>query len=171
MARRTVLNVVEKLVSPVPGSRVMVGITHRPFLESVPAALVDLGVEHALVYGAIEGSDEAPLDGNSSLVRVRGGEAKEFRVSPDSLGLPQVTRARIPWKDAEDETRYVFAALESEEGPAGTLILYNAALRLWMADEEDRPLVQWVEEAGETLCSGAVLELLSRLRQPAPVGG
>lgn len=60
MARRTVLNVVEKLVSPVPGSRVMVGITHRPFLESVPAALVDLGVEHALVYGAIEGSDEAP---------------------------------------------------------------------------------------------------------------
>src|ERR687893_1391405 len=39
MVRRTVLNVVEKIVSPVPGSRMMVGITHRPFLKSVPAAL------------------------------------------------------------------------------------------------------------------------------------
>ena len=60
MARRTVLNVVEKIVSPVAGSRFMVGVTHRPFLRSVAAALAELGVEHALVYAAIEGPDEAP---------------------------------------------------------------------------------------------------------------
>lgn len=171
MARRTVLNVVEKIISPVPGSRVMVGVTHRPFLKSVPAALVHLGVEHALVFQAIEGSDEAPLDGNSSLVRLRDGETEEFCVPPDSIGLPQVTRARVPWKDAEDETRHVLAALEGGEGPVAALILYNAALRLWMADEEYRPLVRWVERAGEALRCGAALELLDRLRQPAPVRG
>lgn len=168
MGRRTVLNVVEKIVSPVPGSRMMVGITHRPFLNSVPAALVHLGVEDALVYGAIEGSDEAPLDGNSLLVRVRDGEGEEFCVSPDSIGLPQATRARIPWNSAEDETRHSLAALEGEEGPVWSLILYNAALRLWMAGE-DRPLVEWVEKAEEVVHSGAALELLTRLRQPAPV--
>jgi anthranilate phosphoribosyltransferase len=62
MVRRTVLKVVEKIVSPVPGSRLMVGVTRRAFLKSVPAALTDLGVEDALVYAAIEGSDEAPLE-------------------------------------------------------------------------------------------------------------
>jgi anthranilate phosphoribosyltransferase len=43
-----------------------------------------------------------------------------------------------------------------------SLILYNAALRLWMAGE-DRPLVECVKSAEEVMHSGAALELLSRL--------
>ena len=168
MARRTVLNVIEKLVSPVPGSRMVVGMTHRPFLKSIPAALVDLGVEHALVFQAIEGSDEASLDGNSSLVRVRNGETEEFRVSPESIGLPRTTKAHVPWRDADDEVRNVLAALGDEESPARSLILYNAALRLWVAGE-DASLAEEVERADEALRSGAALELLNELRRPATV--
>lgn len=163
MARRTVLNVVEKIVSPVYGSRMMVGITHRPFLESVSKALVGLGVEHALVFQAIEGSDEAPLDGGSSLVRVRNGEMEEFRVSPESLGLQRATKAHITWRDEEDEARQLLGALSGEEGPVHDLVLYNAALRLWVADDE-APLADHVERAGEILHSGVVLDLVDRLR-------
>lgn len=169
MVRRTALNVVEKLVSPVPGSRMMVGITHRAFLKSVPAALIDLGVQHALVYGAIEGSDEAPLDGSSSLAWVRDGETEEFRVSPDSVGLSRATRADIPWKSAEDETDRTLSALEGEAGPVGDLILYNAALRLWTVGE-GTSLAGCVDRAREALNSGAALRLLDSLRQPVPVG-
>jgi anthranilate phosphoribosyltransferase len=121
----------------------MVGVTHRPFLKSVPAALMDFRVEHALVYRAIEGSDEASLDGSSSLVRVRNGKTEEFRVSPDSVGLSRATRADIPWKSTEDEIGYSLAALEGEAGPVGDLILYNAALRLWTADEGTSPRDGW----------------------------
>ena len=170
MVRWTVLNVVEKIVSPIPDSRMMVGITHRAFLKSFPAALMDLGVEHALVYGAIEGSDEAALDGSSSLVRVRDGETEEFRVPPDSVGLSRATRADIPWRSAEDENSRTLAALEGEAVPVGDLILYNAALRLWAADE-GTSLAGWVERAREALNSGTALELLNSLRQPAPVRG
>jgi anthranilate phosphoribosyltransferase len=169
MVRRTVLNVVEKIVSPVADSRMMVGITHSPFLKSVAAALMELGVEDALVFQAIEGSDEAPLDGNSSLVRVRGKETEEFRVPPSSVGLSRVTRAHVPWKDAEDEARRVLAALEGGEGPVRDLILYNAALRLWVAGG-DAPLAEGIDKADEALRSGSALGLLDRLRQPAPVG-
>jgi anthranilate phosphoribosyltransferase len=165
MVRRTVLNVVEKIVSPAPDSRIMVGVTHSPFLKSVPAALMNLGVEHAFVFQAIEGSDEAPLDGNSSLVRIRGKEMEEFRVPPSSVGLARATRAHVPWKDAEDETRRVLAALEGEEGPVRDLILYNAALRLWVAND-GVPLESHLEKARETLLSGGVLKLLERLRRP-----
>ncbi len=168
MVRRTVLNVVEKIVSPVSDSRMMVGITHSPFLKSVPAALIDLGVEHALVFQAVEGSDEAPLDGNSSLVRVRGKETEEFCFSPVSVGLSRATRAHVPWKGAEDEARWILAALEGEEGPVRDLILYNAALRLWIADEE-ASLTEGVEKADEALRSDAALELLDGLRQRPPV--
>lgn len=172
MMRRTVLNVLEKIVSPIPGSRMMVGINHRPFLESIATALIDLGVEHALVYGAIEGSDEAPLDGTSSLVRVRSGETEEFHVSPHSVGLSRATRADIPWKDAEDETSRSLAALEGKAGPVRDLILYNASLRLWTAAaDEGTSLAGSVERAREALNSGAALRLLDRLRLPVPVGG
>jgi anthranilate phosphoribosyltransferase len=170
IGRRTVLNVIEKIVSPIPGSRMMVGITHQPFLKSVPAALMNLGVEHALVYRAIEGSDEASLDGSSPLVRVRGRKTEKFRVSPDSVGLSRATRADIPWKTTEDETSCCLAALEGKAGPVGDLILYNAALRLWTADE-GTSLAGWVTRAREALNSGAVLRLLDRLSQPVPVEG
>jgi anthranilate phosphoribosyltransferase len=167
IVRRTVLNVVEKIISPIPDSRLAVGVTHQPFLKSLSATLVDLGIEDALIFQAVEGSDEAPLDGNSSLVRVRDGAAEEFRIPPESIGLSRTTRAHIPWKGAEDEARNVLNALGGEESPAKSLILYNAALRLWTAS--DASLAVQVEKADEALRSGAALELLSKLRRPATV--
>lgn len=173
IARRTCLNVVEKLVSPVRGSRMMVGITHRPFLKSVSEALVDLGVEHALVFQAIEGSDEAPLDGTSGLVRVREGECREFSVEPEALGLSRVTKARISWKSQADETRGLLAALDGEDGPVRDLILYNSALRLWMPDDGAREttLNDHLERARAALDSGAASRLLDKLRAPLPARG
>ena len=135
MVRRTALNVVEKMVSPVPRSPIMVGVTHRPFLKTISEALIELGTDRALVFQAIEGSDEAILDGNSSLVLVRNGECEEFRVDPASLGLSRATRAHIPWNGLEGEVQCISDALEGEEVPVRDLILYNAALRLWMADD------------------------------------
>jgi anthranilate phosphoribosyltransferase len=166
MVRRTALNVSEKLVSPVPGSRILVGMTHRhPFLNTIPEALVDLGVDCALIFQAIEGSDEAPLDGNSALVWVKNGNIEEFQIPPESLGLSRATKANVPWKNPEDEARHLLFALHGEEGPVSNLILYNAALRLWVADE-DTPLEDHLNKARETLLSGSALGLLKRLRQP-----
>lgn len=170
MARRTVLSVAEKMVSPVPGSRFLVGVTHRPFLGSIARALVDLRVEHALVVQAIEGSDEAPLDGSSALVRVLGDELEEFRVSPESLGLLKATRADIISRGPEYETRCLRSALGGEEGPVRDLILYNAALRLWVADEAV-PLAEHLESARAVLYSGEALELVERLDGRVPASG
>jgi anthranilate phosphoribosyltransferase len=166
MVRRTALNVSEKLISAVPGSRLLVGMTHRhPFLEAMPEALVDLGVGRALVFQAIEGSDEAPLDGNSALVWVKSGRVlEEFRVPPESLGLSRATKANVPWEDPEDEAWRLLSALNGEKGPVGDLILYNAALRLWVADD-DTPLEDHLDRAHKTLLSGDALGLLERLRQ------
>jgi anthranilate phosphoribosyltransferase len=168
MARRTVLNVLEKLLSPVPGSHFVVGITHRPFLKSVPEALVELGVRRALVVQAIEGSDEAPLDGNSSLVRVYPGGFEELHVRPESLELPRTTRAHIPWKGAQDESQAVLEALEGGRGPVRNLLLYNAALRLWAVDGS-APLEEHAERARSALDSGEIRDLLDRLRRPTAV--
>jgi len=163
MVRRTALNVVEKIVSPVRGSRFAVGMTHRPFLSTISQTLVELGVKHALIFQAIEGSDEAPLDGNSALVRINNGGTEEFRIPPESLGLLRATKADIPWKDEEEEARRLLGALAGDEGPVHDLILYNAALRLWVADETT-PLETHLEGARAALRSGGALELLDRLR-------
>lgn len=147
----------------------MVGVTHRPFLKSVAAALVELGVEHALVYAAIEGSDEAPLDGGAALVTVRNAATEVFSVSPESVGLPRATRTQIPWRDAEDEARQKFRALEGEEGPAYALILYNAALRLWVGGEAVS-LREGMDLSREALRSGAALNHVQRLRRLVHAG-
>ncbi len=166
MVVRTALNVSEKLISPVRESRLLVGVNHRSHVEAVPAALAELEVRRALVVQAIEGSDEAPLDGNSSLVWVsEEGGIEEFRILPESLGLPRATKAHVPWSGPEDESRRLLNALNGEEGPVRNLILYNAALRLWVADEST-PLLDHLERARMALDSGTALTLLDMVRRP-----
>ena len=167
MVRRTALNVVEKLISPIAGSPVVVGITHRPFLETIPKALIELGIENALVYQAIEGSDEAPLDGNSSLVRIRDGETEEFTISPDLLGLSRATKAHVSWNGEVDELRMLGSALQGEDGPVKDLVLYNAALRLWVL-EDGIPLEEHLGRARKALESGAALKLMPRFCEAVP---
>lgn len=164
MVRRTALNVVEKLVSPIPGSRMMIGVSHRPYLETVSRALIELGVERALVYQAIEGSDEAPLDGNSSLVRVRDGGMEEFRISPESIGLYRATKAHIPWNGPEEEFLALQRAFDGEDGPVKDLLLYNAALRMWVLEDEV-PLHLHLERVRYALESGAGAHLGPKIRQ------
>ncbi len=168
MVRRTALNVVEKLVSPVPGTRFMVGITHSPFLETVPEVLRDQGVEHALIYRAIEGSDEAPLDGQSRMVVLKEGKVEEVHPEPETLGLTRVGRAGITWTSSQDESLRLLAALEGRtdaSDPVKNLLLYNAALRLWTADlgVEDAPLEHHVGRARTALDSGAALQLVHEM--------
>lgn len=171
MVRRTALNVAEKLVSPIPGARMMVGITHRhPFLETMPDALRALGVEKALVFQAVEGSDEAPLDEASSLLLVTAKGDEDVKVSPEDLDLERATRADIPWKGEEAEAESLLGALSGEEGPVLDLILYNAALRLWLADGT-APLTEHTRRAREAVSSSAASALLDRLRRGAAVGG
>jgi anthranilate phosphoribosyltransferase len=104
------------------------------------------------------------------LVWVRDGRVDEFRVPPESLGLCRATKANVPWKDSEDEARCLLGALAGEEGPVHDLILYNAALRLWIADEA-ASLEDHLEEARAALRSGGALELVDRLRGRVSVSG
>ena len=168
MVRRTSLNVVEKLVSPVPDTRFMVGITHSPFLELIPEVLRGLGVRHALVYRAIEGSDEAPLDGKSRVVALRGEKTEEIHVEPEALGLSRAGRSCIPWTSPEDEAGRLLTILEgrsSAKDPEKDLLLYNAALRLWTADMGGREasLKHHVEQARAALDSGSAGRLVYEL--------
>lgn len=163
LVRRTVLNVVEKLVSPIRGSRPVVGVSHRPYLALTASALVRLGVRDALVVQAIEGSDEAPLDGTSAVVAVRDGRPQELRLRPEDLGLSRATRTHLAWRGEEDEREGLLAALDGERGPVRDLVLYNAALRLWVADWET-PLGRHLERAASAVDSGATTGLVERLR-------
>lgn len=168
MVRRTVLNVIEKLVSPVPETRFMVGITHSPFLESIPEVLSNLGVKHALIYRAIEGSDEAPLDGQSRMVVLRDDEVEEVHIEPEALGLSHVGRSSITWTSQEDQSARLIGVLEGRsdtEDSVRDLLLYNAALRLWTADmgAEDAPLEQHAERARDAIDSGSAAELVYEL--------
>ena len=169
MVRRTALNVAEKLVSPVPGARMMVGITHRrPFLETMPQALRELGAERALVFQAIEGSDEAPLDGTSALLLVTPEGEEDLKITPEDLGLGRATRGDLPWQGEEAEAEGLLGALSGEEGPILDLVLYNAALRLWLADEATT-LSACVSRAREAVSSGAASALLRRMRRSGAV--
>ena len=100
---------------------------------------------------------------------MRNAKTEVFDVSPESIRLPRTTRAQIPWSGPEDEARQVLGALEGEEGHACALILYNAALRLWV-EGEAVSLREGVDLARGVLRSGAALDHAERLRRLVPAG-
>jgi anthranilate phosphoribosyltransferase len=157
----------EKLVSPVRGARFVVGVSHRTYLRLVAESLAGLGVRDALVVQAMEGSDEAPLDGGSTMVALRDGVPHEHRFRPEELGLGRATRAQVAWRGEEDEREGLFAALAGGTGPVRDLLVHNAALRRWVADWET-PLARHLDLAKSAVGSGAALDLLGRLRGRSP---
>jgi anthranilate phosphoribosyltransferase len=100
---------------------------------------------------------------------VRNAKTEVFSVSPELIGLPGAARALIPWSGPEDEARQTLGALEGEEGPACALILYNAALRLWVGGEVVS-LREGVDLAHGALRSGAAPDHAERLRRLVPAG-
>ena len=89
---------------------------------------------------------------------------EDAKVSPEDVGLGRATRTDIPWNGEEAEAESLLAALSGEDGPVLDLILYNAALRLWLADEAT-PLRKHVDRARDAVSSGAATALLDRMRR------
>ncbi|MFN2616718.1 MAG: anthranilate phosphoribosyltransferase, partial [Thermoleophilaceae bacterium] len=157
---RTIFNFLGPLTNPAGAKRQVIGVSDERALETLAAALRELGTENALVVSSADGLDELSASGATRVVELKGGTLDSYEVSPEQLGVepaPQADWDGTPERNAEASRR----VLAGEQGPERSLAALNAGAAIYVGGCAET-IEAGVRRAEETLDAGAGLELMER---------
>ncbi len=163
LATRTLFNVLGPLVNPARPPCQLTGVYAPELVLPVAAAMVELGVERALVVHG-DGLDEIALHGPTVAARVHDGEIEELVLTPEQAGLERRPLAMLVGGEPADNARALAATLAgTETGAYAEAIALNTGALLWVA-ERAASLAEGTAQAREALASGRAGKRLERLR-------
>jgi len=156
---RTVFNILGPLTNPAGAQHQLLGVARPELAEKMAAALARLGSRHALVVYGHDGADELSLAGPSTIHEIRHGESREYRVSPEDVGLRVASPEAIHGGTPDDNAHALRSVLAGEKGPLRDVVVLNAAGALVAADAA-RDLNEGVRAAEGAIDSGVAKERL-----------
>jgi anthranilate phosphoribosyltransferase len=160
---RTVLHILGPLLNPAGAQRQVMGVYQSRLVPLLAEAMTLLGARHAMVVHGDGGLDEIALSGPTEIAEVRDGVAREYVLTPESMGFERAPLESLTGADAATNAAILTAIFAGEPGPRREVVLLNAAAVLLTAGiAED--MHQGVTLAARAIDSGAVLRLVSNLR-------
>ncbi len=159
---RTLFNCLGPLANPAGAPYQLLGVGRPEWLDRLAAALARLGTRHALVVCGSDGLDEVTLSGPTHVREVRGSEVRALEWTPADLGLAPCTMKELQVDGPEESAAVIRKVLAGDEGPAGRVVLANAAAAL-LAAERVATLQEGVARATEAVREGRAAQVLDRL--------
>lgn len=161
----TVMNIVGPLANPAGAGRQVVGVAERGRMSLLAGALLALGSQHALVVHGEPGMDELSPLGQTYVIEVRGGEAREWTLDPRELGFRDIPAADLAGGSPQENAAVIEAVLQGR-GPRGAraAVVLNAAAALYVGGGAPS-IAQAVSIATAALEAGEGMGALDRLRR------
>ena len=153
---RTIFNILGPLTNPAGARRQVIGVSDPSKLETMAAALGELGTDRALVVSSADGLDEFSVSGATRVVELNEGRLASYEVTPEQVDLPAAPDGAV---GAGSPGRERAGAARRARGRAGTeraLALLNAGAAIYVAGAEDS-IRAGVRRAEESVDSGAAL--------------
>jgi len=158
---RTIFNYLGPLTNPAGARRQVIGVSDHTKLETMAAALGELGTDRALVVSSADGLDEFSVSGATRVVELRDGHLASYEVTPEQVQLE-------PWPDGavgagtpHENARVLRAVLGGERGAERSLAVLNAGAAIYVAGRAGS-IRAGVAGAERAIDSGAAHELLER---------
>jgi anthranilate phosphoribosyltransferase len=158
---RTVFNILGPLANPAGVRRYLLGVPSAALGETVARALVELGVERALVVHGTDGLDEISPSAETRTWEVTGTAVREGTLAPEALGLKNAPRTDIVGGDATQNAAAARSVLDGTSGGARTAVLMNAGAACWVAGLAGN-VREGVDVASRAIDSGAARTALVR---------
>jgi anthranilate phosphoribosyltransferase len=158
----TLFNCLGPLANPAGAPYQLLGVGRPGWLDRLAQALARLGTRHALLVAGSDGLGEVTLSGPTRVRQVRGGEVRELEWTPDDLGLEPCTLDELRVAGPEESAAVLRRVLAGDAGPAGRVVLANAAAAL-LAAERVATLREGVALAAESVRSGRAARVLEGL--------
>ncbi len=161
---RTIFNILGPLANPAGANTQLMGVFSRALCEPLAQVLGRLGVENAWVVHGDGGLDELSLSGPNLVARLKGGEVKTFKLSPEDAGLDSSGLDEVRGGEASENASIVEKILRGAKGPQRDIVLFNAGAVLSLAGKAEG-IKEGVEMAAGVIDSGQALNVLENLRK------
>ncbi len=156
---RTIFNFLGPLTNPAGARRQVIGVSDPAKLETMAAALGELGTDRALVVSSADGLDEFSVSGATRVVELRDGQLASYDVTPEQVGIERAADAAVGAGTPDENARVLRRVLEGEPGAERSLAVLNAAAAIYVGGRA-ASLRDGVERAREAIDSGAALRTL-----------
>ena len=156
---QTIFNFLGPLTNPAGARRQVIGVSDPSRLETMAAALGQLGTDRALVVSSADGLDEFSVSGATRVVELREGRLAIYDVTPEEVGLERASDGAVGAGSPDANARVLRRVLDGEPGTERSLALLNAAAAIYVSGRADS-LGDGVVRARESIDSGAALSTL-----------
>jgi anthranilate phosphoribosyltransferase len=156
---RTIFNFLGPLTNPAGARRQVIGVSDPTKLETMAAALGELGAETALVVSSADGLDEFSVSGTTRVVELRDSQLTTYEVTAQQVGLEPVDDGAVGAGTPEENARVLRAVLSGQAGTERSLALMNAGAAIYVGGQAES-LAAGVDRARESIDSGAATGVL-----------
>jgi anthranilate phosphoribosyltransferase len=156
---RTIFNFLGPLTNPAGATRQVIGVSDAARLETMAAALAELGSERALVVSSADGLDEFSVSGTTRVVELKDGQLESYEVSPEQVGVEPARDGAVGAGSPEENAGVLRRVLDGAPGTERALAVLNAGAAIYVGGRSDS-IAAGVERAGEAIDSGAALRVL-----------
>ena len=156
---RTIFNFLGPLTNPAGARRQVIGVSDPTRLETMAAALGELGTDRALVVSSADGLDEFSVSGATHVVELKEGQLASYEVTPEEVGLERASDGAVGAGTPEENARVLRSVLDGRPGTERSLALLNAAGAIYVGGLAGS-LREGVERAEEAIDSGAAARTL-----------
>jgi anthranilate phosphoribosyltransferase len=158
---RTIFNFLGPLTNPAGARRQVIGVSDPGKLETMAAALGQLGAERALVVSSADGLDEFSVSGATRVVELRDGGLSTYDVTPEQVDLEPTEDGAVGAGTPDQNARVLRDVLAGKPGTERSLAVLNAGAAIYVAGAEET-LAEGVRAAERAVDSGAAAAVLDR---------
>jgi anthranilate phosphoribosyltransferase len=158
---RTIFNFLGPLTNPAGARRQVIGVSDPGKLETMAAALGQLGAERALVVSSADGLDEFSVSGATRVVELRDGRLSTYDVTPEEVGLERATDGAVGAGTPEQNALVLREVLAGSPGTERELAVLNAGAAVYVAGGAET-LADGVRAAERAVDSGAAQAVMER---------
>jgi anthranilate phosphoribosyltransferase len=158
---RTIFNFLGPLTNPAGARHQVIGVSDPGKLETMAAALGELGTRTALVVSSTDGLDEFSVAGATRVVELRDGRLAAYDVTPAEVGLEPVGDGAVRAGTPAENAQVLRGVLNGERGTERALAVLNAGAAIHVAGRADS-IADGVQSAEQAIDSGAAAEVLAR---------
>ena len=156
---RTIFNILGPLTNPANAANQVMGVFHPDLVGIQVRVLQRLGARNALIVYGMEGLDEISISAPTLSGELRDGEVREYRLTPEDVGLPLHAASTIRASNVEESRAILLGALDGSLPAPRDIVAFNAGASLYVAGVADS-LVNGVELALDAIASGAATRKL-----------
>jgi anthranilate phosphoribosyltransferase len=158
---RTIFNFLGPLTNPAGALRQVIGVSDPTKLETMAAALRELGAERALVVSSADGLDEFSVSGATRVVELRDGRLESYDVTPDQVDIEPSADGAVGAGTPDQNAQVLRDVLSGKAGTERSLAVLNAGAAIYVAGRADS-IADGVRAAERSIDDGAAARVLER---------